>query len=195
MEIILATSNREKLTEFSQLFANTEFEIVPQSKFNVPEALETGLTFIENALIKARNACEYTNKPVIADDSGIVVDALEGAPGVHSARYANKNATYKENRDFLLKNLKNIPAEKRTARFHCVLVYMRFSCDPMPIVCEGTWEGIILDQEHGDNGFGYDPVFFVPTHNCSAAELPFEVKNEISHRGMALRKMISFLIP
>ena len=193
MQIILASNNSEKLIEFNQLFVATDFTIIPQSQFNVSEVAETGLTFVENAIIKARNACLHAGLPVIADDSGLVVDALNGAPGVRSARYAHEKATYQENCVALLSALHNVPEEKRIAKFYCVLVYLRHSYDPSPVICHGCWEGSILFESSGQNGFGYDSIFFVPTHNCSAAELPLEIKNKISHRGQALRKLLRVL--
>jgi len=193
MQIVLASNNVDKIIEFNQLFATTDFTIIPQSQFNVFEVEETGLTFVENAIIKARNACLYSGLPVVADDSGLVVDALNGAPGVRSARYAHEKATYKENRVALLEALHEVPEEKRLARFYCVLVYLRYVYDPSPIICYGCWAGSVLLEDSGENGFGYDPIFFVPTHGCSAAELSLEVKNQISHRGQALRKLLKVL--
>ena len=193
MQIVLASNNVDKLIEFNQLFAASDFTIIPQSQFNVLEVEETGLTFVENAIIKARNACLYSGLPVIADDSGLVVDALNGAPGVRSARYAHEKATYQENRVALLEALYEVPEEKRLARFYCVLVYLRYVYDPSPIICYGCWMGSILLEDRGKNGFGYDPIFFVPTHGCSAAELSLEAKNQISHRGQALRKLLKAL--
>src|SRR6187402_1516813 len=169
-KIILASGNAGKLREFQQLLSGCGFEIVPQSEFNIANAEETGTTFVENAIIKARHACEQTGLPAIADDSGIEVDALNGRPGVYSARYAGENATDEKNNQKLLTELKNVPTEKRTARYHAVLAYMRHAADPTPILCHGIWEGIILTELRGENGFGYDPLFFVPSHNCTSAE-------------------------
>jgi len=166
---------------------------VPQSEFGVPEAEEIGLTFVENALLKARNAASHTGLPSIADDSGIEVDALNGAPGIYSARYAGKGAGDGQNLRKLLKALDEVPDAKRGARFVCVIVYLRHAADPTPVIAQGIWEGRILREARGSGGFGYDPVFWVPTHNCSSAELPAEVKNTISHRGQALRALVAAL--
>ena len=167
--------------------------VVPQSEFDVIEAEETGLTFVENAILKARNAAQHTGLPAIADDSGLEVDALEGAPGIYSARFAGVGASDQENLEKLLADLKAVPDEQRSARFQCLMVYMRHAKDPTPLIFQGTWEGRILHAPRGDNGFGYDPVFFVPTHNCSSAELEPDVKNCLSHRGQALRKLVAAL--
>jgi len=190
---VLASSNAGKVREFNQLLADLQFEVVPQSQFNVADADETGLTFVENAILKARNAAQHTNLPALADDSGLEVDALHGAPGIYSARYAGPKASATENLEKLLAMLKDVPEEQRGARFHCVLVYLRHALDPTPLICQGTWEGRILTAPRGASGFGYDPVFFVPTHACSAAELPAETKNALSHRGQALRQLLAAL--
>ena len=191
--IVLASSNSGKVREINQMLAGLHLSVVPQSDFEVTEAEETGLTFIENALLKARNAARFTQLAAIADDSGLEVDALHGAPGIYSARYAGKGAGDKANLLKLLEDIKNVPDEKRTARFQCVLVYLRHEADPTPIICQGTWEGRLLRAPVGENGFGYDPIFFVLTHNCSSAQLPPEVKNQLSHRGQALRKLVATL--
>lgn len=191
--IVLASNNPGKVREFNALLADHHIEVVPQSQFGVAEADETGLSFVENAILKARNAAAHTGLPAIADDSGIEVDALNGAPGIYSARYAGVGAGDKANLEKLLADLKGVPEEKRTARFQCLMVYMRHANDPTPLICQGTWEGRILFEPRGSQGFGYDPVFFVPTHNCSSAELPPEVKNALSHRGQALRKLVAAL--
>ncbi len=191
--IVLASNNPGKVREFNQLLAGLHLSVVPQSDFEVTEAEETGLTFVENAILKARNAARFTQLAAIADDSGLEVDALHGAPGIYSARYAGKGAGDKANLLKLLDDLKNVPDEKCSARFQCVLVYLRHEFDPTPIICQGTWEGRILHAPVGEHGFGYDPVFFVPTHNCSSAQLPPEVKNALSHRGQALRKLVTAL--
>ncbi len=192
-KIVLASNNPGKVREFNQLLAGLHLSVVPQSDFEVTEAEETGLTFVENAILKARNAARFTQLAAIADDSGLEVDALHGAPGIYSARYAGKGAGDKANLLKLLEDIKNVPDEKRSARFQCVLVYLRHEHDPTPIICQGTWEGRILHAPVGEHGFGYDPVFFVPTHHCSSAQLPPEVKNELSHRGQALRALVSAL--
>lgn len=164
-----------------------------QNEFNVSEVAETGTTFIENAIIKARHAAKETGLPAIADDSGLEVDFLQGAPGIYSARFAGEGASDQQNLDKLLQKMQDVATEKRTARFHCVLVYMRHANDPTPIVCHGKWEGRILDKAHGENGFGYDPVFFVPEDNCASAELAPERKKELSHRGKALAQLFQEL--
>ncbi len=191
--IVLASNNPGKVREFNALLAGHHTEVVPQSNFQVPDAEETGLTFVENALIKARNAALHTGLAAIADDSGIEVDALNGAPGIYSARYAGKGATDQANLEKLLLDLSDVPESERTARFQCLMVYLRHANDPTPLIFQGTWEGRILFTPRGTQGFGYDPVFFVPTHNCSSAELPPEVKNALSHRGQALRKLVAAL--
>ncbi|MCK5720114.1 MAG: RdgB/HAM1 family non-canonical purine NTP pyrophosphatase [Thiomargarita sp.] len=185
--IVLASSNQGKLREFNQMLHDFDYEVVPQGQFKVSDVAETGLSFVENALIKARNAAEHTNLPAISDDSGIEIDALDGAPGIYSARFAGEKATDEQNNQLLLDKLKNVAESERTARYHCVIVYMRHAKDAMPIICYGTWEGRIIMEARGQNGFGYDPFFYVPTHHCTAAELTSEIKNELSHRGQALR--------
>ena len=191
--IVLASNNAGKVREFNALLADHHIEVVPQSQLGVAEADETGLSFVENAILKARNAAAHTGLPAIADDSGIEVDALNGAPGIYSARYAGVGAGDKANLEKLLADLKDVPEGQRTARFQCLMVYMRHANDPTPLICQGTWEGRILFEPRGTQGFGYDPVFFVPTHSCSSAELPPEVKNALSHRGQALRKLVAAL--
>lgn len=189
-KIVLASGNSGKLREFQQLLAGCGFDVVPQSDFNIDNAEETGTTFVENAIIKARHACQQTGLPAIADDSGIEVDALNGRPGVYSARYAREGASDGENNQKLLQELAGVPTEKRTARYHAVLAYMRHAEDPTPILCHGTWEGIMLTEPRGQGGFGYDPLFFVPTHNCASAELDKAEKNRISHRGKAMQELL-----
>ena len=191
--IVLASNNAGKVREIDQLLAPFALTVVPQSQHAVPEAEETGLTFVENAILKARNAAAHTGLPAIADDSGIEVDALHGAPGVRSARYAGAGADDAANLQKLLADLKDVPPEKRGARFQCVMVYLRHAHDPTPIIAHGAWEGRVLHAPVGSNGFGYDPVFFVPTHDCSSAELAPDVKNRLSHRGQALRRLIEAL--
>ncbi len=192
-EIILASSNPGKVREINQLLAGLDLQVQPQTDFGVPDIEETGLTFVENAILKARNAAQHTGRPAIADDSGIEVDALNGAPGIYSARYAGIGASDQANLEKLLAELGDLPEEKRTARFQCLMVYMRHANDPTPLICQGTWEGRILFKPQGENGFGYDPVFYVPTHDCSSAELPADVKNSLSHRGQALSKLLAAL--
>ncbi|WP_281559923.1 XTP/dITP diphosphatase [Thalassomonas sp. RHCl1] len=188
--IVLATGNKGKVKELSELLAAEQITIVPQSDFQVPDVPETGTTFVENAIIKARHAAKITGKPAIADDSGLEVDALNGAPGVYSARYAGEDASDHDNIVKLLEQLKGVPAEKRTARFHCVLVYMRHSEDPTPVICLGSWEGQITLEKQGEQGFGYDPVFWVEGQQLTSAQLPREVKNQLSHRGQALAQLV-----
>ena len=185
-KIVLATANPGKLRELQAVLAGLDFEIVPQSAFGVPEAEETGLTFIENALLKARNAALYTGLPALADDSGLAVDALGGVPGIYSARYAGAGAGDRANIGKLLAELEGVPAERRTARFVCVLALLHHPADPTPLICQGSWEGTILTEPRGEGGFGYDPIFFVPGEQRTAAELEPAVKNQVSHRGQAL---------
>ncbi len=189
-KIVLASGNQGKLKEFQQLLGDCGFDIVPQSDFNVPEAEETGLSFVENAIIKARNAAKYTGLPAIADDSGLEVDALNGQPGIYSARFAGKNASDEDNNKKLLADLNNIPESQRSARFQCLLVFIRHENDPAPLISQGSWQGNILFEALGENGFGYDPLFFVPEKNCSSAQLPPEIKNKISHRGLAIADLV-----
>lgn len=191
--IVLASNNAGKVREINQLLEGAGIRVVPQGDFGVPEADETGLSFVENAILKARNAAQHSGLPAIADDSGIEVDALHGAPGIHSARYAGPRASDADNVAKLLHALDSVPESGRDARFQCVLVYLRHAADPTPLICQGTWEGRILRAPRGVNGFGYDPVFFVPTHGCSAAELDSTVKNDLSHRGQALRRLRQLL--
>lgn len=191
--IVLASNNAGKVREFNQLLAGSEFEVLPQSGFGVEEVEETGLTFVENAILKARNAAAHTGLAAIADDSGLEVDALQGAPGIYSARYAGSGASDRDNLEKLLAVLHDVPETQRTARFQCLMVYMRHANDPTPQIFQGTWEGRILDAPLGDNGFGYDPVFFVPQQACSSAQLAPEVKNRLSHRGQALQQLVAAL--
>jgi len=192
-DIVLASSNKGKVREINQVLAGLGVVVRPQGEFNVIDAEETGLTFVENAILKARNAAQHTGLPAIADDSGLEVDALDGAPGIYSARFAGEGASDQANLEKLLDALRDTPEEKRTARFQCLMVYMQHAKDPTPLICQGSWEGRILTTARGNNGFGYDPVFFVPTHDCSSAELPAETKNQLSHRGQALRKLVAAL--
>lgn len=192
-KLVLATGNQGKVREMSNLLAEFGFDVRAQSEFNVSDVAETGTTFIENAIIKARHAATETGLPAIADDSGLEVDFLKGAPGIYSARYAGEGASDQDNLNKLLDALQNVPEEQRTARFHCVLVFTRHKDDPTPIVCHGRWEGRILTEAHGENGFGYDPIFYVPETNCASAELNPEQKKQLSHRGKALKKLFSAL--
>lgn len=185
-KIVLASGNQGKIKEIQAILSHP---IIPQSQFNIEEADETGSTFVENAIIKARNAALHSGLPAIADDSGLVVDALKGAPGVISARYAGSQASDQENLLKLLQELQGVPAEQRSARFVCVMVFLHNANDPLPVIAQGIWEGQILNKAVGKNGFGYDPVFWVPTHQKASAELPPEIKNSISHRRIALTKL------
>jgi XTP/dITP diphosphohydrolase len=191
--IVLASNNAGKVREIGQLLSAQDIEVLPQSEFGIPEADETGLTFVENAILKARHAAHLASLPAVADDSGIEVDALNGAPGIYSARFAGIGASDNENLQKLLGELKDVPEPERTARFQCLMVYMRHDNDPTPIICQGTWEGRILIQPKGSAGFGYDPVFYVPTHDCASAELSPEEKNRLSHRGQAIRQLVAAL--
>ncbi|GAB4298473.1 MAG: RdgB/HAM1 family non-canonical purine NTP pyrophosphatase [Methylophaga sp.] len=188
--IVLASGNRGKLREFAQLLAPLNIDIVTQSEMGVTDVAETGLSFVENAILKARNACAQTGLPAIADDSGLEVDALSGAPGIRSSRYAGENASDRDNIEALLAAMKDVPETERQARFQCLLVYMRHADDPTPLICQGTWHGQILTEPVGDGGFGYDPIFFVAETDCSAAELTAQQKHAISHRGQAMRRFI-----
>ena len=190
-QIVLASSNTGKIREIQEILV--EHPIIPQSAFNIIEAEETGSTFVENAIIKARNAALYCRLPSIADDSGLVVDVLNGAPGVISARYAGSRASDQDNVHKLLKELEGVPENQRSARFICVMVFMEHAEDPIPVIAQGVWEGRILNQPNGDNGFGYDPVFWVPGFNCASAELPSHIKNSLSHRGQALRSLTNLI--
>lgn len=197
-KLVLASGNQGKLREFSQLFADKNIQVIPQNEFDTIEAEETGLSFAENAILKARNACKFSGLPSLADDSGLEVDALQGAPGIYSARYAadeNGNTSDEANYLKLLDALKDVPNEQRTARFQCVLVYMRHENDPTPQVFQGSWEGQILTEPSGAEGFGYDPVFFVASENCSSAELSKERKNQLSHRGQAIKQLLQHWRP
>ncbi|MGH8557075.1 MAG: RdgB/HAM1 family non-canonical purine NTP pyrophosphatase [Methylococcales bacterium] len=189
--IVLASNNPGKIKEIQAILCQTR--IIPQSEFGVPEIEESGSTFVENAIIKARNAARYSELPAIADDSGIQVDALNGAPGVHSARYAGRAADDRQNLEKLLDRMKAAEDDRRGARFLCVLVYMRHAADPCPLIAEGAWEGRILYEPRGTNGFGYDPVFWIPDFECSSAQLSPQQKNRISHRAIALNKLARLL--
>ena len=188
-KIILATGNLNKVREISASLKGSSIEIMPQSMFNVPDADETGTTFVENAIIKARNCAAHTGEAAMADDSGIEVDALGGAPGVHSARYSGEHANDEKKTALLLRNMENVPDGRRTARYWCVMVYMRSASDPTPIICLASWEGVIIREKRGTNGFGYDPVFLIPELGKTAAEVSLEVKNSMSHRAKAIKMM------
>ena len=188
MELLLASSNAGKLAELRELLG-AGFQLHAQSEFGVGDAGETGLSFIENAILKARHAARATGLPALGDDSGLCVDALGGEPGLYSARYAGRHGNSEANIDKLLGALAGVPDDARGARFVCVLALVRDGDDPQPLIAEGAWQGRILHQRRGGNGFGYDPVFFSPAHGCSAAQLPAAVKNRDSHRGVALRQL------
>lgn len=185
---VLASNNKGKIKEMQALLAPLDITITPQAELQIPEAEETGLTFVENAILKARQACSYSNLPAIADDSGLEVDVLQGEPGIYSARYAGINASDQDNIDKLLKALEN--KTQRSARYQCVIVFMQHAKDPTPIIAQGSWEGEILTACRGSSGFGYDPLFYIPSKQCSAAEMNFEEKNAMSHRGQALQLFI-----
>ncbi len=192
-KIVFASGNVGKVREVSQLLNDLSIDVLPQSKFNVPEIEETGLTFIENAILKARNAAHHTGLPAIADDSGIAVDVLHGRPGIYSARFAGIGASDEDNLKKLIEMIKPFPEEQRTARFICSMVYLRHKDDPVPIIAQGVWEGQLVIDPKGENGFGYDPIFYVSSQQCTSAELTSEIKNTLSHRGQALRKLLEKL--
>lgn len=193
--IVLASGNKAKLKELRDILAGRHVTLVPQAEFSVPDAVEDGLSFVENAIIKARHASTLTGLPALADDSGLEVDALDGQPGIHSARYADlsgdRETVDAANNALLLENLEQVPEEDRGARFQCCIALVRFPADPMPLICQGSWEGRILFAARGDNGFGYDPLFWVPTHRCASAELDPAVKNTLSHRARALQGLLA----
>jgi XTP/dITP diphosphohydrolase len=194
MKIVFASSNQGKIKELQTLLHGIpDIDLVTQGSLNIEDVPETGLTFVENALLKARNACSVTNLPAIADDSGLAVNALNGAPGIYSARYAGPGASPEEFNNKLLHEMKNVPRASRQAAYHCVLVYLSHAADPIPLICHGIWQGSILEAPTGTGGFGYDPIFYVPTEKCSAAELPQDLKNQLSHRGQALRLLLQKL--
>lgn len=192
-KIVLASNNAAKLREIQAVLDKQRYQLVAQSELQIKEVAETGTTFVENAIIKARHAALQCGLSALADDSGIEVDALQGAPGIYSARYAGGPASDASNNEKLLAELLGVPDHERTARFRCVIVYMRHTHDPMPILCQGTWEGRILQEPAGCNGFGYDPLFYVPSHDCSSAQLDPAEKNRISHRAQALQKLMLIL--
>lgn len=190
-QVVLASGNAGKLRELHRILLPLGVDLRSQAEFDVPDVDETGLTFVENALLKARAAAKHTGLPAIADDSGLEVDHLRGAPGIHSARFSGEGD--EGNNRKLLAVLAGVPDEQRTARYQCVLVYLRHAEDPVPIICQGSWEGRILEAPAGDGGFGYDPLFFVPEFNCSAAELDPSVKNRVSHRAIASAALLEAL--
>ena len=191
-EIILASGNQGKLKELTDMVQGLDVIFRPQSDFDVPEADETGLSFVENAIIKARNAAAHTDCPALADDSGICVDALGGEPGIYSARYAGAHATDEENLYRLLENTKHLAKSQRRCQFVCLAVFVRNATDPIPIICEGLWEGTLLKAPRGENGFGYDPIFQPKGFEISSAELEPDLKNQKSHRALAMRQMVDY---
>ncbi|MEX9912250.1 RdgB/HAM1 family non-canonical purine NTP pyrophosphatase [Providencia huaxiensis] len=192
-KVVLATGNPGKVNELADLLRDFGMDIVAQTSLGVEFAEETGLTFIENAILKARHAAAQTGLPAIADDSGISVDALGGAPGIYSARYAGEEATDEQNLVKLLEAMKNVPDDQRQAQFNCVLVYLRHAEDPTPLVFHGRWHGVITHERKGQGGFGYDPIFYVPELGCTSAELTKAEKQAVSHRGRALTMMLDVL--
>ena len=190
-DIVLASNNPGKAREINALLEGTNINVLSQSQFNVEEVEETGLSFVENALIKARNAATYTDLPIIADDSGIEVLALKGRPGIYSARYAGSDATDEDNLNKLIEDIKPLSEDDRQARFVCLMVYLRHVDDPTPIITQGIWDGVVITEPYGENGFGYDPMFYLPSHNCTSAELSADIKNQLSHRGQALRSLLA----
>ncbi len=193
-KVVLASNNKGKLKELQETLSSLNLNLISQSKFAFPEAIENGQSFVENAIIKARHAAQFTDLPAIADDSGLEIDALDGEPGICSARYAGSNLSRQENdtanNRLVLKKLKGISEGNRSARFQCVIAYLRSANDPMPLICQGTWEGRILFEEKGENGFGYDSIFYVPSHDCASAELSSVVKNKLSHRFQAIQELL-----
>lgn len=191
--LVIATGNAGKLKEIQQILAPFQWQVRSQKEFAISDADETGLSFVENAILKARHACAHTGLPALADDSGLEVDALQGAPGIYSARYSGTDATDTRNNQKLLESLRDVPEAQRTARFQCVMVMMRHAADPTPLICQGTWEGHIVLAPSGDNGFGYDPLFWVESHGCTSAQLDAATKNRLSHRAQALLKLADAL--
>lgn len=188
-KLVLASGNAGKLRELERILADLGYDLHPQSEFGVSEAAETGTTFVENAIIKARHAAAHTGLPALADDSGIEVDALDGAPGVYSARFAGDNADDDANNALLVEKMRRVPQPQRSARYRAVIVLMRHAADPSPLICEGSWEGMIRLEAAGSGGFGYDPHFYLPELGCTSAELEADEKNRLSHRGQALAEL------
>ena len=190
LKIVIASSNSGKIEEIQSLLEHLPISWVPQTELSIPDADETGLTFVENAIIKARHAAAQSGLPALADDSGLVIDALDGKPGVFSSRFAGPGATDEDRIQKVLESLSDVEKEERTASFHSVIALMEHENDPAPLICHGIWEGSILTKPKGNKGFGYDPIFYVPTHDCSAAELNLMEKNAISHRGQAMAQLL-----
>lgn len=193
MKVVLATNNAGKLNELRMMLAPLAIEFIPQSELGIEDIEETGLTFVENALLKARHAAKLSGLPALADDSGLAIAALQGAPGIYSARYAGVKGDNKKNIAKVLDKMAHVSDAHRQAEFHCVLTFMTHDQDPVPLICEARWAGKILHAPKGEHGFGYDPIFYVPTENKSAAELPHDLKNHISHRAQALKKLLQLL--
>jgi len=191
--VVLASNNAGKVREINQLLQNQQIQVIPQREFDIQDIEETGLTFVENAILKARHAAKESGLAAIADDSGLEVDALKGAPGIYSARFGGPGCNDQDNNNKLIESLRDVPEDERSAHFQCLMVYMRHADDPTPIICQGTWEGRIMLEPQGENGFGYDPLFFVPQENCTSAQLSPEIKNSLSHRGQALNKLLTAL--
>jgi XTP/dITP diphosphohydrolase len=194
-KIVLASSNQGKLREIQQVLKRLNLQLLPQSEFDISDADETGLSFIENAIIKARHASTMSSLPALADDSGLEVDALQGRPGIYSSRYAGEIATDADNIQKLLHDMEGVDPQRRSARFQCVLAFMRYPEDPTPLIAQGSWDGFILEETRGQKGFGYDPVFYIPEHQCTAAELDPEIKNQHSHRARALAQLVKLMNP
>ena len=188
--LVLASGNRGKLREMTAMLEPLGWSVRPQSDWDVPDAVEDGLSFIENALIKARHAAQLTGLAALGDDSGLAVDFLGGSPGIYSARYAGEGAGDSANNAKLLKALANVPQSQRGAHFYCAMALVRHAEDPAPMIAIGRWDGRILEAPQGDGGFGYDPLFWVPGEACSSAQLPAQLKNSLSHRGRALRLLV-----
>ncbi len=191
MPIVIASNNLKKSQELENILIAENVPTISQAHLQIASVAETGLTFVENAILKARNACKYSNMPAIGDDSGLEVDALDKQPGIYSSRFAGPTATDDTNIAKLLEKLRDVPESKRQARFQCIMVFLQSATDHTPIICQGTWEGRITIAPIGNNGFGYDPIFWVPDHNCTSAQLSQEIKNKISHRAQALRNLIT----
>lgn len=193
LELVLASTNTGKIAEIKDLLSGLSIKLIPQSEFDIPDIEETGLTFVENSILKARHASHHAGLPALADDSGLVIDALNGAPGVFSSRYAGPNASDLDRINKVLKALGDTDGADRLASFHCVATLIASETDPAPLICHGVWEGEILHEPRGDKGFGYDPIFNVAKYDCSAAEMEPSLKNSISHRAQAFQHLVSVL--
>ena len=191
--VVLASNNPGKLKEMAHLLEGLRVDVVPQAEFAIPEAEETGLSFVENAILKARHAAGHAQLPAIADDSGIEVEFLHGAPGIYSARFAGQGASDEQNLQLLIDKVREAGLEHPAARYQCVIVFMQHGSDATPVIAHGTWHGHLVTEPRGSNGFGYDPIFFVPTHGCTSAELEPGEKNRISHRGQAMQDLLQKL--